>query len=210
MIRPLFVHDRAINVQEPFGRLRPLVAPGTQHRRFFNLQLYPLLSSLDRYSSIVMYPSSPLSRGKRSYMAQLGASPLKRLFASKIATDLGLLPDSLRKRTCTGGTNRKDCQEHRKLLTTPEELTLVAHIRCMAACSLPIGPGKNRELANEIRNTRLIAAGQTLADIIPVGRTWVNNFQDRYPMAHSAYSRSRKRARLNGCVTARCSLSTMR
>ena len=94
---------------------------------------------------------------------------------------------------------RHEAHAHRQLVTAAEEEVLVDYICRMASYGFPASPSVIRDVANLIRQNRLLITSSPTHQIVPLGKNWIEKFKSRHPEVRSAWTKAMHDVRVDGC-----------
>ena len=92
-----------------------------------------------------------------------------------------------------GGLTRAQAREAQQILSRSEEKALIVWLTMMAATGNPVSHSFVREMAEEIRQKRLVGVNDeyvTLVSYPPISKSWTARFLQRYPFMKATLSRS--------------------
>jgi hypothetical protein len=99
----------------------------------------------------------------------------------------------------TGSTGRLGCQDHRKRLSTKQELGLVHYIKVQATTARPALPKEVLKFANKMYISTLPEAIKVdPSDVVPLSIPWRCKFYGQYPGVTGTYTWACKRAHIDG------------
>jgi Tc5 transposase DNA-binding domain len=102
-------------------------------------------------------------------------------------------------RRLNGGLTRAQAREAQQILTRYEEKALIVWLTMMSATGNPVSHSFVREMAEEIRQKRLVGINDeyvTLVSYPPISKSWTARFLLRYPFMKATLSRSIEAARV--------------
>ena len=118
----------------------------------------------------------------------------------KCAASYSIAESTLRLRL-SGGVSRSTAHEHEQYLLTAEEQTLIKWISKLSKYGCPVSPKFTRELAFEIRRSRVPLSTpnpSSTTSISRPGKRWIDRLYTRYPEIKGAWSRQLESSRYNG------------
>src|SRR5436190_10521701 len=130
--------------------------------------------------------------------AVTGVSKGKFKTAYKAAKALGVSKSTLYRRQ-SGRLTRAQAWEAQQILSRSEEKALIVWLTMMAATGNPVSHSFVREMAEEIRQKRLVGVNDeyvTLVSYPPISKSWTARFLQRYPFMKATLSRSIEAARV--------------
>ena len=89
---------------------------------------------------------------------------------------------------------------HRQALSHDEEASLVEYIRRSSLLGHPPPPYMVYEVADEIRQNRLLMASSLSLPPPPLGHTWLDKFRKRHPQVAGVWSRQLDTSRLDAAT----------
>jgi hypothetical protein len=133
-----------------------------------------------------------------TYRSQASLRVKDRRSLRRIAADFDVHESTLSYRIRNLTTAQAASQTHRQALTPPEESILVDYIRRTAAIGHPASPTIIKQVANLIRNNRMLIETSPSSPLQPLGQNWVSKFKNRHPEVVKAWSISLDQSRYDG------------
>ena len=121
--------------------------------------------------------SAALEAAVDAYKDEQSIPHKRRRSMRRIAADFGV-PQSLMSESVSGRhLARIEAYTHRQLVTPAEEEFLVDYISHMSSYGFPASPTIIYEVANLVRQNRLLITSSPTHQIIPLGKNWIDKFK---------------------------------
>ena len=134
-----------------------------------------------------------------AYKAQKDIPRKKRASQRKVAALHDVARTTLNDRINGKHLARTEAHTHRQLVTPGEEEVLVEYIRRMSSYGFPAAPTVIQEVADLIRQNRLLITTSPTRQITPLGKNWIDKFKSRHPEVRSAWTKALHDVRIDGC-----------
>ena len=146
-------------------------------------------------------PTDParLEQAVRAVKDQKQIPRKKRASQRKISANFDVPQSLVSDRIIGRHLERREAHSYRQLVTPAEEEVLVDYIRRMASYGFPASPSIIHEVANLIRQNRLLITMSPTHKIAPLGKNWIDKFKSRHPEVRSAWTKSIHNVRVDGC-----------
>ena len=145
-------------------------------------------------------PETPLELAITSYTSQLHIPFEDQSSIRQIAEDFDVSRITLSNRLRGVTQSRSRAFTHRQALSHDEEASLVEYIRRSSLLGHPPPPYMVYEVADEIRQNRLLMASSLSLPPPPLGHTWLDKFRKRHPQVASVWSRQLDTSRLDAAT----------
>ena len=103
-------------------------------------------------------------------------------------------PQTLQHRI-SGRLSRSHAHEHRQILSSAEQKTLVRWITRLTNTGFPVSPALGVQMADEIRRNRFPLSRDPPSYPRPIGKSWLDRFRVRHLGIQGAWSRKIEGAR---------------